>query len=178
MKQLKEFDIPFVGLKLGKHRFDYQIDKTFFEAFNYDEFAEATLKVNLVMDKKSNMLELSFKVDGVVNVPCDLTDEPFDQPVEGNLHLVVKFGEEYNDENEELLIIPHGEHQINVAQYIYEMIVLAVPAKRVHPGVKDGTLSSELLQKLEEFQPKEENKNNDGDTDPRWDTLKKLLTDK
>ena len=178
MKQLKEFDIPFVGLKLGKHRFDYQIDKTFFEAFNYDEFAEATLKVSLVMEKKSNMLELSFKVDGAVNVPCDLTDEPFDQPVEGNLHLVVKFGEEYNDENEELLIIPHGEHQINVAQYIYEMIVLSVPAKRVHPGVADGTLSSELLQKLEEFQPKEENKNNDGDTDPRWDTLKKLLTDK
>lgn len=178
MKQLKEFDIPFVGLKLGKHQFDYQIDKTFFEAFNYDEFAAAQVGVKVVLEKKSTMLELSFEAEGIVNVPCDLTDEPFDQPVKGDLHLVVKFGEEYNDENEEMLIIPHGEHQINIAQYLYELIVLAVPAKRVHPGVKDGSLSSDILQRLEEFQPKEKNKNNDGDTDPRWDTLKKLLTDK
>ncbi|WP_224488018.1 YceD family protein [Robertkochia flava] len=178
MKQLKEFDIPFVGLKLGKHQFDYQIDNSFFEAFNYDEFASAAVEVKVVLEKKSTMLELLIEGDGAVNVPCDLTDEPFDLPVDGKLHLVVKFGDEYNDENEELLIIPHGEHQINIAQYIYEMMVLAVPAKRVHPGVKDGTLSSDILKKLEEFQPKEENKNNDGDTDPRWDTLKKLLTDK
>ncbi|MBL7471341.1 YceD family protein [Robertkochia sediminum] len=178
MKQLKEFDIPFVGLKLGKHQFAYQLDKSFFEAFNYDEFAAASLQVDVVLEKKNNMLELSFSTEGSVNVPCDLTDEPFDLPVEGDLHLVVKFGEEYNDENEEMLIIPHGEHQINIAQYVYEMIVLAVPAKRVHPGVEDGSLSSDVLERLEEFQPKEENNNNDGDTDPRWDTLKKLLTDK
>ena len=178
MKQLKEFDIPFVGLKVGKHQFDYQIDNAFFEAFNFDEFASSKVEVKVDLEKKSNMLELDIAGNGVVNVPCDLTDEPFDQPVSGKLRLVVKFGEEYNDENEELLVIPHGEHQINIAQYIYEMIVLAVPAKRVHPGVADGTLSSDILNKLEEFQPKEENKNNDGDTDPRWDTLKKLLTDK
>ena len=178
MKQIKEFDIPFIGLKVGKHQFDYQIDKTFFDAFDFSEYNDAAIAVSLDFEKRSNMLELNFTGSGVVNVPCDLTEEPFDQPVEGELHLVVKFGEEYNDENEELLILPHGEHQINVAQYLYEMIVLNVPAKRIHPGIADGTLSSDVLERLEEYQPKEENKNNDGDTDPRWDTLKKLLTDK
>jgi len=58
------------------------------------------------------------------------------------------------------------------------MIVLSVPNKRIHPGVKDGTLSTEILEKLEAFQPKEEKENKDGETDPRWDQLKKLLTDK
>ena len=82
-----------------------------------------------------------------------------------------------NNENDEILIIPHGEHQINVAQYIYEMLVLAVPPKRVHPGVLDGTLKSEILDKLEELQPKESKEQTEG-TDPRWDDLKKLLTDK
>jgi uncharacterized metal-binding protein YceD (DUF177 family) len=57
------------------------------------------------------------------------------------------------------------------------MIVLAVPQKRVHPGVLDGSLKSELLDKLEELKPKETKDNNDN-TDPRWDALKNLLTDK
>ncbi|MFI2741669.1 YceD family protein [Zhouia sp. PK063] len=179
MKKFKEFNIPFVGLKQGKHEFDFTIDNAFFEDFDYTEFNSANIAITLVLNKKSSMLELDFKAKGTINVNCDLTNEPFDQPLKGKLYLIVKFGEEYNDENEEILILPHGEYEINVAQYIYEMLVLAVPAKKIHPGIKDGTLNSDILDKLEELQPKEKNiKNNDEDTDPRWDNLKKLLTDK
>ena len=93
--------------------------------------------------------------------------------------MVVKFGEEYNDDNEDILIVPHGEYEINVAQYIYELIILAVPAKRVHPGVEDGTLKSEILSKLEELSPnKEKEEKTSEEIDPRWNNLKKLLTDK
>ena len=88
----------------------------------------------------------------------------------------MKFGEEFNDDNDEILIIPQGEHQINVAQFIYEMIVLATPKKRIHPGIEDGTLKSDILAKLEELKPKENNNLNE--IDPRWEDLKKLLTDK
>ena len=77
-----------------------------------------------------------------------------------------------DDDNDEFLILPHGSYQVNVAQPIYEMIVLAVPVKKVHPGVVDGTLDSALLKKLEELQPKEEKLDNN---DPRWDKLKDLL---
>lgn len=178
MKALKEYEIPFVGLKEGKHRFEYQIDSKFFEAFDFSEFSSADITAKVTLEKKRSLLELSFQCKGSVNVPCDLTNEPFDLNIKGNLFLVVKYGNEYNDENEELLIIPHGEHKINVAQYIYEMIILSVPAKRVHPGIKDGTLSSDILKKLEELQPKEEKINKTEETDPRWDQLKKLLTDK
>lgn len=178
MKTIKEFDIPFVGLKEEKHRFDYQIDNTFFEAFNYDEYNNANVNVTVIIDKKSTMLELTFKSKGAVNVNCDLINEPFDQEIKSKLNLVVKYGDEYNDENEELLIINHREHTINIAQYIYEMIILSVPAKRIHPGIKDGTLSSTILEKLDELQPKEEQINENEETDPRWDKLKKLLTDK
>ena len=66
---------------------------------------------------------------------------------------------------------------MNIAQYIYEMIVLAVPQKRVHPGVLDGTLQSEALDRLEELHPKDVKEDSES-TDPRWDALKKLLTDK
>lgn len=179
MKPLKEYIIPFVGLKTGKHDFEYQIDIKFFEHFEYDEFNNSNIKTVIVFEKKTTLLELNFKISGVVNVNCDLTNEPYNQKIKGEFDLVVKFGDEYNDEYEDILIIPHGEYEINVAQYIYELIILSVPIKKVHPGVKDGTLQSDILKKLEELSPKGlEEKEQTEDVDPRWNTLKKLLTDK
>lgn len=179
MKITNEFLIPFVGLKLGKHQFEYQVTKAFFDDFDYDEFESADIKVNVVLDKKSTMLELAFKHAGTVHVPCDLTGEMFDLPVKGTLKLVVQFGEEFNNDNEELLILPHGEHQIDIKQYVYEMIALSIPLKKVHPGIKDGTLKSAALDKLNELSVKDHKKEEkQEDTDPRWDKLKNLLTDK
>jgi uncharacterized metal-binding protein YceD (DUF177 family) len=182
MRKLAAFTIPFVGLKPGQHEFEYIIDNEFFEHFEYNEFNSAQVNIHLVLDKRPTMMELTFRTSGTVNVNCDLTNEPYDQPVNGELFLVVKFGDEFNDDNEELLILPHGEFQINVAQYIYELIVLSVPLKRIHPGVADGSLESEVLKKLEELSPKEtkdidENENGE-DIDPRWNKLKNLLNDK
>jgi len=179
MKPLKEFTIPFVGLKVGKHYFDYNIENKFFQYFEYEDFNNSNLKVDVVLEKKATFLELHFKVSGTVNVNCDVTNEPFNQSLNNEFDLVVKFGEEYNDENIDILIIPHGEYEINIQQFVYELIVLAMPSKRVHPGVEDGTLDSDILEKLEELSPKEEDKKEDQkETDPRWNTLKKLLTDK
>lgn len=141
MMKLKEFFIPFSGLKLGKHKFVYEIDDAFFESFDYQEFNGASVNISAVLEKMSTMMELEMKATGTINVDCDLTGESYDQPIDSDLKLVVKFGEEYNDEDDEILIIPHGEHQFNIAQYIYEMLVLAVPQKRVHPGVEDGNLA-------------------------------------
>ncbi len=177
MRKHKEFEIPFSGLKEGKHKFEYSIENKFFESFEYNEFNDAKIVLQVMLNKTSIMLELEMKAEGMVNVNCDTTSEPYDQTITAFLELVIKFGEEFNDEDDEILIIPHGEHQINIAQYVYEMLVLAVPSKRVHPGVLDGSLKSEALKKLQELQPKEE-KENKGDTDPRWDALKKLITDK
>ena len=112
-------------------------------------------------------------------MPCDLTSEDFDLPIKGAMKLIVRFGEEFNNDNEELLILPHGEFEIDIAQYIYEMIVLSVPLRRVHPGVKDRSLKTEALTKLKELKVKEVKKENkEENIDPRWDKLKQLLTDK
>ena len=177
MKKLKEYLIQFAGLKLGKHQFDYQLDNSFFGCFDYDEFNEVNINVVLILEKKNTMLEFNFDYNGVVNIPCDLTNELFDLPVKGKLRLIVSFGEEFNNENEELLVLPHGEFQVDVSQYIYEGIVLSVPVKRIHPGVKDGSLETEAFETLDKLAPKDENKENE-DIDPRWENLKKLLTDK
>ncbi|NGX82790.1 DUF177 domain-containing protein [Aequorivita sp. KMM 9714] len=181
MKELKEFTIPFVGLKLGKHQFNFELNKAFFEHFEYDEFNNAAINLNVLLDKTSTLLEFTLIYDGSVNVACDITNELYDQEISGSYKFVVKFGEEYNDENEDLLIIPHGSYEVNIQQFIYESIVLAMPSRKIHPGVEDGTLKSDILDKLEELSPKaidEESVVEDENTDPRWDSLKKLLTDK
>ncbi|PQJ75424.1 YceD family protein [Polaribacter gangjinensis] len=176
MKDLKQFNIPFVGLSEGNHDFNYTIDNEFFEYFNFDEFESANLEVTINFLKKTTLFELVFKVKGTVEVPCDVTTEMYHQKIKATLPLVVKFGPEFNDDNEEILILSYDAYQLNVAQYIYEMIVLAVPNKKVHPKVLDGTMESETLKKLKELEIKEENTAEE--VDPRWDKLKNLLTEK
>ena len=172
----KMFIIPFVGLKEGKHQFDFVVNNKFFESYKYEEILDANISVNLEFNKKSTLFELYFSAKGDIKVACDVTNEHYQEPINTTLDLVVKFGNEFNNENEEVLIIPHSDFQLDVAQFIYEMIVLAVPRKKVHPGISDGTLKSDILDKLEELQPKENTINQD--TDPRWSKLKDLLTDK
>ncbi len=184
MKALKEFTIPFVGLKLGQHQFNFQIDNTFFEHFEYDEFKNADIKLDVLLDKKTTLLEFTLTFSGSVNVECDVTNEPFNQEVDGSYHFIVKFGDEFNNEEEDLLILPHGSYEVSIEQYVYESIILSLPIRRIHPGIEDGTLKSDILEKLKELEPKAiEDKNlqivkEDKNTDPRWDKLKNLLTDK
>lgn len=175
MRKFKAYAIPFVGLKVEQHRFDYKINNSFFELFDFQEFNNADVNVHLELTKKANMLELEFEFSGHVNVNCDLTLEPYDQQISNHLSLVVKFGDDYNNDNEELLILPHSDHEVEIQQYIYEGIILGLPVKRVHPGVEDGSIESEILEKLNELQPEQNTKKED--IDPRWDKLKELLNE-
>ena len=174
MRSNDDFNIEFAGLKLGHHNFDFHISETFFNNYNYCDFNLADIRIDVALIKKTTIMELNIVARGNVRVKCDLTNEPYDQPIDSNIDLVVKFGNEFNNENDEILIIPHGEHKVNLAQYIYELTVLSVPAKRIHPGVIDGSLKSEILNILEDLKPKENKKT----TDPRWEKLKKIITNK
>lgn len=180
METLKEYNIKFTGLKEGKHEFDFLVTHEFFEYFDFLDFNDINVNLNVVLNKKATMLEFDFNFSGVVNLNCDLTNEAYDHSLITDYRLLVKFGDDYNDTIENVLIIPHGEFEVDVKQYVYETIVLALPQKRIHPGVEDGTLKSEMLNRLEALSiggqdVEEEKKEN---IDPRWDKLKKLLTDK
>ncbi len=168
MKDLREFKIPFVGLKEGKHEFDYRIDNSFFDLFDFDEFYSSDIRVKVDFVKKPTLFELNFIIDGTVNVDCDRTGEPFDMTIHGQYPLIVKFGEEKQELDEDLLIIPFSAFELDLSHYIYENIVLSVPLKRVNQD------SEEIEIKLEN----KNEKNKDKGHDPRWDKLNKLITGK
>ena len=172
MKQSKEYVVPFRGLKLGKHQFKYVVEKAFFETYQYDDFIDSNVEVLLDFNKQGTIFELLFTIKGTVLLNCDVSGEEYNQPVKGTLNLLVKFGDEYNYDNEDILIIPQNEDELDVSQFIYELIILSVPVKRIHPGVLDGTLKSKALDKLREMKEKVKT------IDPRWDKLKELIKDK
>lgn len=170
MLEIKDFDIAFKGLSLGSHTFDYELNDAFFELFDYDELSHFDLQAKVTLLKTERMLTLSFQVSGTVQAICDVSAEPFVLPLERSFTLHVKFGPEENKDDDELWILHEDEYKINVAQVLYEEMVLAIPVKRIHPDVENGTLENEIMKKLRE--QKTENKK---EIDPRWDKLKDLL---
>lgn len=176
-KKFENYAIKYTGLKLGKHHFEYQIDNKFFDDFDYQELQKTDIQTFVCLDKKNTQLEFDINIKGTVRVNCDLTLEPFDLPIENSMFFIVKFGDKFEEIDDKLLTIPRGEHEFNIKQYIYECILLALPSKRIHPGVKDGSLNSDILDKLNHHSVENVNKKNTNQTDPRWDKLKTLLNE-
>ena len=172
MKSLSPYLIKFSGLKEGIHLFYYEIGNKFFINFDYYDFLDAKLFAKLELEKQSTLLNLKFSFNGEIEVQCDVSMESFDLKLETEHAVVVKFKDDIISTDDKVIFMPAGSHSIDVSHLIYESIILAVPQKKVHPGIENGSLKSEIVEKLEELRPK---KNFNEKTDPRWDKLKDLL---
>lgn len=164
---MKEFIIPFFGLKEGKHEFKFIIGQSFFEAFENSLLDDADVTVKLNLEKLSTMLILNFKAKGTTRVSCDRCGDDFDLPINTSHKLIVKFGEEAFEQTDDIVVLHHDAHDFDVSQEIYEMLVLSLPNKRVHARKSD--CNQEAIELLKSFKSNEEE-----NTDPRWDALKKL----
>ncbi len=172
MKSPSPLLVKFSGLKEGIHNFNFDIGKKFFESFEYNDFIDVDIIAKLKLEKKKNMLNLDFLFSGKVKVPCDLTMEPFYIDINTNYSVIVKFAASKNSADDKIIFLSTGASNIDVSNIIFETIVLSTPQKRVHAGIEDGSLKSEILDKLEDLKPKEIFFNK---KDPRWDKLKELL---
>jgi uncharacterized metal-binding protein YceD (DUF177 family) len=176
MGGLKEFIIPFVGLKDGDHEFEFGIGNSFFEAFPLSEITkgEGTVKVNMI--KRPYMLTFDMELNGLFELPCDRCGNIYRQDLSGQWQLVVNLnGETFNDEDD-LITLPAGSYEIDLSQYVYEYMNLLLPSRRVcadPPDPAKGNCDPETIAKLDELKPKDENDNEK--RDPRWDALKDLL---
>lgn len=169
MDRLRNYDIVFSGLKNGKHQFQFEIDKEFFQLFETEqEFTEPKIVVDVFMEKHTTFLEFLVQTEGEINLICDISNDNFDYPIKNELEVLVKLGEEYDDSDIDVITIPSKDHAFNIAQLIYENVILAVPMKKVSPNV-----SADDLEILNRFSPGEEIEE-EPESDPRWEALKKL----
>lgn len=161
--------IPFRGMKPGIHPFDFEIGDSFFEGYPESQVRKGLVSVHLDFEREERMLILNFTLKGSAEVPCDRCNDPVTVLVNGKERLIMKFGEAYQEQSDEVVIIPETIAQVDVASYLYEYIHLLLPLRRVHgePGTKGGQCNPAVLQKLNELNEKSA-------MDPRWDALSKL----
>lgn len=189
MGKFSLFNIPLRGLSEGKHEFEYDLDNRFFALIDDGtaDVKKGNLKVLLSLKKTAVTFELNFDIKGAVQVPCDRCLDDISMDVETKNKLIVKFGKEYSEESDEIVIIPEEDGEINIAWFLYEFIVLSLPAKRVHPP---GTCNKAMSSKLNKHRAKSTDDDSDDDsdedesfdddasfTDSRWDALKDAQVD-
>lgn len=176
MKALKQFSIPFTGLKLGKHQFDFEIDKSFFDAFEYSLVKDGALKATLELDKQETMLLLNFHIWGTMQLNCDKCLAEFGQPVDIKERQIVKFAEdELESDDLEIIVLNRKESEIDVSEMIYEYINVAVPyINNCEQAGTDQKCDPEMIATLEKLASGHEEKEEDKIADPRWEALKKL----
>lgn len=168
------YSIPFIGVKLGVHEFDFEIGDQFFVDFLGSPVEKCDLKIHLSLEKQEGLLQLTFDIEGTVNVPCHLCGQEFDMELLDQHNLLVKqedarATEDIHDE-EEIIYISRNETKLEIAQWIYEFIILSLPMQIVHPLNEkgEGTCDKAALTLIKNMAHKEES-----GTDPRWDALSK-----
>jgi uncharacterized metal-binding protein YceD (DUF177 family) len=166
------------------HEYSYLLENQFFIDIDGDQVQKGKVDVHLTVKRSSMMFEMNFQIQGVVLVPCDRCLDDVEIPIDTQNRLVVKFGKEYTEESDEVVVVPEDEGAINLAWFLYEFIALAIPMKHVHaPGKCNKTMSSKLrkhtTRSLDNDDEYEDDESIEEDvpvaTDPRWDGLKVLL---
>ena len=169
---VRDFIINFGSLSSGEHEFNFEVKDSFFTRFEQSFIQRGDLDVLVVVEKKDNMLLLDITIEGMVIVPCDRCLEDLELKIECFNELIVKVGSESVELSENVIVISSKDHEIDVAQYIYEFITLMIPMRNVHDEVENGQkCDPEILKEIEKHVSHEEA---DAPTDPRWDILKNI----
>lgn len=165
--------IPLSVLKDGRHIYDFVIGNDFFKKFEESEVREGKLEVLVDLDKRSSHFDLVVKIRGKVKICCDRCLKKFFHSIVYENRFLVKYGEIWDIDDPDIITIPADENELDLNQYIYESIHLALPIQRFHPYDKYGksTCDPVMLKKLEEHLVYLEKEN-----DPRWDGLKRLIS--
>lgn len=165
-----EFLIPFVGLKIGKHLFDFEVGNSFFESMEYSIIEQGNVKVTLELDKKETMMIALFHAEGTINTLCDRCNTPMDFEIDGGYKLIYKFGLE--EEEDEMLVVLHPDsYQIDITNPIYELITTQLPLRVLHD---EGECDEEMWELLQQHivNPEDEEDLDDedwDDEDEEWD---------
>ena len=163
------YSLPIQGLKIGIHQFKYQLDNAFFRQFEGSPIKRGLVEVELQLDKRSDMMLLDFHIRGYSEAECDRCTAAIRLPVKDDRQLVVKYGDAEGEEEDEVVFISREASEFNVARYLYEFAVLALPITNTYDCENDAhpPCNREVLKYLE---------NSAGESKPNsvWDALKGL----
>ena len=177
---------------IGTQDFEYVLDNEFFKNIEGEDVQKGKVKVKLTVKRTAASFELDFDLEGVIQIPCDRCLDDMDHEVKTQETLYVKFGSEYSEESDNVVVIPESDGELNIAWFLYEFIALTIPLKHVHQAGKCNKSMSAKLRKhaarsMDDSDESEDAASYDDEdvvdevpgegeeTDPRWDELKKIL---
>jgi len=165
---VEDFIVPFKGLGVGNHAFKFEIEDKFFESFEYFEGINGHLLVDVDLLREPNMMIFRFEISGKLNLICDRCLGDYSEDVKGNNKLIVKFGDKFLEESDDVIIIHVNESRIDLRQFIFEYINMLLPVRKIHPKDENGDslCDEDIIDRIDKYsEPK---------ADPRWDALKDL----
>lgn len=182
--------LPLKTLSIGVQEFNYHLDAAFFNDVEATDVREASVDAVVKVDRKDDEIyQLSFEFSGEITIPCDRCLDDMQLPVATTYNLTVKEGEEYDDSDDEVLVIPGHWRELDLTPLMRDTVLLTIPIMHAHP---EGECNPQMLDRLEQiravnitddeqlYDPEagvdnEETANNSSDDiDPRWAALKKL----
>ena len=170
----KDYMIPFTGLKLGKHVFEFDVSDKFFEEFEYSIIQSGNVHIVLTLEKKETMMIGEYELNGKVNTSCDRCNDPVEVEVNGSYRLIYKF-DTVPSNDETLIVLPPDAYELDIRESILEFITVSLPARCVH---NEGECNEEMISLLDEYSGGQDweadEDDDDEDVDPRWEALKKL----
>ena len=168
---MREFSVNIIGLANESHEFKFTLGKSFFDEFGKDLLEEGNFEATVLLDKHETFIEGVFTVSGMARLVCDRSLETFDYPLQSKHKIVFKYGTEEMEMTDEIVIIPHDKVSLDLGQYLYEFIGLALPMKRIHPKYQQEDDHNDDVEGKVIYTSSTET---DIVVDPRWEKLKKL----
>ncbi len=170
---MQAYRINIVGLSNTIHHFNFEIGDDFFIQYGTDLLSKGHFTINVELNKHETFIEVDFEIAGAAQLICDRSLESFDYPIEEKHKIVFKYGSEDQEITDEIVMINREAVSVELGQYIYEFIALAVPMKKLHPKFQDEDDEEEIEGRIiyssgDDIKKEEEN------IDPRWEQLKKL----
>ena len=173
MGRFDKYNVDLKGMRVASLELEFDLDNAFFADIDGEDFQKGTVKAVVTVKKNREIFDFSFALNGTVVVPCDRCLDDLEIEVATENTLRVKFGEDYIDEGD-VVVVPEQDGDINIAWYLYEFIVLALPMKRVHaPGKCNHEMTGRLRKHSVEGQT-EDTESAEQEIDPRWAGLRSL----
>ena len=139
------YSIACKGLKSGTYDYEFKVGAELFEAEQSEDVKDGEFDVRVQMRKSGSFAELDVAIEGVAVVECDRCLEDCRLPIESESTLTVRFTDGEPSYDGEVMEVPAAEGEIDLAHYIYESIVLALPYSRVHP---DGECNPDMIARI------------------------------
>ena len=145
MEVAKTYSIPYKGLKIGTHDFDFKVGRELFESFSAQDIKDGACDVHVHLERAETQLVIDVRITGHVVVECDRCLAECSLPIDYDGRLLVRFSDEVREYDGDVMWISPVEDEVDLTQYVYESIVLSLPYQRVHP---DGECNPEMLRRF------------------------------